>query len=86
MSSINATKFGWATSDAVRLEPVLCTNDPVPVEVRTLLSIFCSDKLCNTSKCVCIKEGLKCCLDCSCKNCNNLQETADIDDTDEEDI
>lgn len=86
MPPLNATKFGWKTNDAGRLEPVLCTNDPVPVEVRTLLSIFCKDNLCNTSKCVCIKEGLKCCLDCSCRNCNNSQELIETVDTDEDDI
>lgn len=86
MPSINPTEFDWAINEIGRLEPVLCKNDPVPVEVRTLLSIFCSDKLCNTSKCVYIKEGLKYCLNCTCKNCNNLQEIVNFDDTDEEDI
>lgn len=83
---IDATKFGWTTNDAGNLVPVLCTIEPVPIAVRTLLMIFCSDKLCNTAKCICIKEGLKCCLEYSCKNCNNLQKPEEADTDTDEDI
>lgn len=82
MSPSDPTNFGWTRNKGI-LEPVLTTNDPIPADIRKLLNIFCRDKFCQSSKCVCMKEGLKCCSDCSCKNCHNNVSYFDEDDEEE---
>lgn len=79
MLSIDPIKHGWNENNGI-LEPVLTTKDPIPNDIRKLLTIFCTDKLCQNNRCVCLKEGLKCCLDCSCDNhinCNNSLQYSD---------
>jgi hypothetical protein len=46
-------------------------NSVQPNDIRKLINIFCTDQLCQNNKCMCMKEGLKCCSDCSCKKCHN---------------
>lgn len=64
-------------------EPVFATQDPIPEAVREALSIFCKDKNCSSKKCNCIKEGLKCCIECKCTDCCNTL-PAEVTDSDSE--
>ncbi|KAK4885844.1 hypothetical protein RN001_002115 [Aquatica leii] len=65
----NPAKFGWVLKDV--WIPQLTMKDTVPADLRKLLSIKCSDKNCNSSKCVCVKQGLKCIIECKCKLCSS---------------
>lgn len=83
MALCDPTDFGWTRKNGT-LEPVLMTSDPIPTDVRQVLSIFCKDKSCQNNKCICLKEGLKCCSNCSCKSCQNMVPVPDLYDDDEE--
>jgi hypothetical protein len=86
MPQIDPTNFGWIKNKGI-LEPVLATMDPIPNDIRKLMNIFCTDQLCQNNKCVCMKEGLKCCNDCSCKKClNNVSYLYEDEDDEKESI
>lgn len=78
------SKYGW-TFEKGYWEPVFATQDPIPNSVRDALLIYCSDKNCNTNKCTCLKEGLRCSIECKCNNCNNAC-VNDIEEDDEHDL
>lgn len=84
MPLLDPVNFGWTRNNKI-LEPVFMTAASIPTDIRQLMNIFCKDKLCQDNKCVCLKEGLKCCSDCSCKNCQNNVPALD-DDEEEENI
>lgn len=76
-------KFGWVLKDNL-WTPLLTTKDPVPADLRKLLAIKCSDKHCNSNKCVCRKQGLQCSNECRCKFCDNSLTTYASDSENEE--
>lgn len=82
MPPMDPIEFGWTMNKEI-FEPVLTTCDPIPADIRKLMQIFCKDKICQSSKCVCLKERLKCCSDCPCKNCQNTAPGLYEDDEDE---
>lgn len=64
-------QFGWEThSEGIR--PVLSTKAPIPDEMRDMLNISCKDKTCNSKKCQCFRDNLKCTPACKCKECCNV--------------
>lgn len=62
---------GWTLTDDAWI-PIFSSDKPIPDFVRQSLSIYCSDKNCDTRKCGCFKEGLKCCDECKCRFCSNI--------------
>ncbi|CAG9760430.1 unnamed protein product [Ceutorhynchus assimilis] len=72
------SRYGWILEENVWV-PVLSTQEPVPDNLRKILSIRCSDKICNNSRCICVTQGLKCCTECKCKSCSNAIVIEDAD-------
>lgn len=64
---------GWILENK-NWNPVFSSQQPVPEFIRQGLNLYCSDKNCINSKCTCIKEGLKCCDECNCRQCKNQKE------------
>lgn len=64
------SKNGWILEENSWM-PVLTTLEPVPENLRKILSIRCSDQKCDNNRCICVTQGLKCCNDCKCKSCCN---------------
>ncbi|CAG9770134.1 unnamed protein product [Ceutorhynchus assimilis] len=75
--------YGWMKNKDM-LIPKFSTKPPIPDEIRKLISLFCTEKNCNTTKCVCKTEGMFCSLECkcsmSCTNSPNLEEEEEEED------
>lgn len=84
MQEEDPSNYGWTRSTDDNWEPVLSSQSPIPEAVRSVLLMYCNDKNCMTNKCICVKEGLKCCEDCRCKQCNNIAVAEVISDSDSE--
>ncbi|XP_031349984.1 uncharacterized protein LOC116175815 [Photinus pyralis] len=85
---MDPTEYGWTNQNGT-WETVHTEKPPIPDNVRGLLTIFCADRKCDNNKCVCLKEGVKCCLDCKCSssNCNNqLMQKSEQQIDDEENL
>lgn len=75
--------FGWVKENAL-LIPKFSTKPPIPDEIRKLISLFCSDRNWNSTKCVCKTEGMFCSLECKClMKCSN---SIHLEEEEEEDI
>ncbi|CAH1108337.1 unnamed protein product [Psylliodes chrysocephalus] len=79
------TLYGWTLEENI-WKANFSSQEPVPDNVRTILSIRCSDKNCNNNKCTCISQGLKCCIDCKYTNCCNSLTNEILSDCEDEDF
>ena len=73
MSLLDLTQYGWRTVDG-KLE---CDWESVEDQVRERVGLLfrgcsCSSVTkCSTSRCSCVKKGVKCGPGCRCINCSN---------------
>lgn len=70
--------YGWKKDDNY-IVPKLMSSPAVPSNIRKIISLNCSEKKCDTKKCVCLVEGVFCTEECKCcSNCSNKQIIGDI--------
>lgn len=68
---LNPKNYGWICKNDM-LVPKFATKAPIPEDIRSIISLFCTEKNCNNNKCVCRNEGMFCIPECKCKmNCTN---------------
>ena len=75
---------GWTQNENGTYQPVYFEKDPAPKEVRDLTHMFCTDKMCGSSRqCQCLSAGLPCLENCKCfAECNNKLIETDVNEDD----
>ncbi|CAG9762726.1 unnamed protein product [Ceutorhynchus assimilis] len=82
---LDPKNYGWTIDTNNCLSPKFTNKTPIPDEIRKVISLFCTEKNCNNSKCACKSEGVFCSSDCKCNmKCTNIEVVELLDDAEDD--